>query len=358
MAKATASPTTRPRATPPRAKASVSSTARKRRHQHIDDIALNLGDDQRRRGIGEGVLCHRHHDQAGGQEFVERTRRRRRRAARPMAEHEDGKKHQGGDHRCDDGLEIHLEEAPDFLGGQRPQAEPVHRAELAGRGRRRTAVPAGRLELDRSWSWREKFALCCGHEQDPTRLGRSQKRLWRTRRSTIWSGFLRRRRICAGCCCAGSRGGAVPWRRSRRRAPFWLPNWSARYVAAGLLDDRQYAAAKSRKPVPPRQLDPGDPPEFARQRGRTRPCRCRACGDSRRDRGRGVRLDRSGRRHRLCPPSPAWSLSAGRRHAPSIAIAISPLWDGRASPGRSPARWSTARRHRGLLDFVEGLGYY
>jgi hypothetical protein len=42
-----------------------------RGHEQVADRALDLGDQQRRGGVGEGVLGHRHHEQARGQEVDE-----------------------------------------------------------------------------------------------------------------------------------------------------------------------------------------------------------------------------------------------------------------------------------------------
>ena len=44
---------------------------RKRRHQIIDDIPLDLADQQREARVGKGVLHHRHDDQARRDEIRE-----------------------------------------------------------------------------------------------------------------------------------------------------------------------------------------------------------------------------------------------------------------------------------------------
>ena len=72
IASQTAKPTRKARVTDGADQAGDQLADRQRRHQIIDDRALDLADQQREAGIGEGVLDHAHHDQARREEIGER----------------------------------------------------------------------------------------------------------------------------------------------------------------------------------------------------------------------------------------------------------------------------------------------
>ena len=100
---------------------------RQRGQQHEDDVAVDLRLDQRRRAVGERVLQHRHHHQAGDQE---------RRIADAPVEHrdvrlqhmrEDQQVQQRRQHRRRDRLEAHLPEAQQLLVEQRAPAAAQRR---------------------------------------------------------------------------------------------------------------------------------------------------------------------------------------------------------------------------------------
>ena len=85
-----------------------------RRHQIIDDGALYLADEEREARIGEAVLQHRHHDQAGGNEIGEGNAYN----AAPRTAQRDGENHEEKkrrDRRSPDSLELDLEKAPHLL---------------------------------------------------------------------------------------------------------------------------------------------------------------------------------------------------------------------------------------------------
>ena len=103
------------------------------RHQGIDDIALGLGDNQRRRRIGESILGDGHHDQAGGQEFKERHAADLFDGAAER-QGENRQEQEGRDDGADQGLGINLHEAPHFAQVQRPQADPVGGGQISHTG--------------------------------------------------------------------------------------------------------------------------------------------------------------------------------------------------------------------------------
>jgi hypothetical protein len=119
---------------------------RQRRHQIVDDIALDLADQQREARIGEGVLDHRHDDQARREEVGERHAHH----AAPAAAERDGedrKEQQGRDRRCPHGLHVHLEEPAHLLDIEGLEASPIdalqHRLARGEAHPQRAAVVVG-----------------------------------------------------------------------------------------------------------------------------------------------------------------------------------------------------------------------
>jgi hypothetical protein len=106
------------------------SSAGLKGHQHVDDVALHLGDHQRGRGVGKGVLHHRHHDQARRQELGKSD-------VADMAvlsaqrQQEDEEEEQRRHHRRRHRLRRHFEKAPHFARIERPEAKPVDRTDAA-----------------------------------------------------------------------------------------------------------------------------------------------------------------------------------------------------------------------------------
>ena len=98
---------------------------RQRRHQIIDDIALHLADQQRETGVGEGILHHRHDDQARRDEIGERDSQHGT-AAAPQRDGENDEIEQGRNARRPHRLHLHLEEAAHLLDIEGLQAAPVH----------------------------------------------------------------------------------------------------------------------------------------------------------------------------------------------------------------------------------------
>jgi hypothetical protein len=85
-----------------------------RRQQHEHDVAGDLGLDQRRRRVGEGVLQHRHHDQTRHQECgVGHAGINLHMVFQHMRE--DQQIEQCGQHRRADGLHQYFPEAQNFL---------------------------------------------------------------------------------------------------------------------------------------------------------------------------------------------------------------------------------------------------
>jgi hypothetical protein len=120
MASPVANPTARPRVT-------------QRRHQHVDDVALDFADHDRRRGVGEGILRHRHHNEPGREKLDERhaVDHLHGTAKRHREDHqEDMRRHDW----CEHGLGVDFQEPADFLGIERPKAKPVDRSETARLG--------------------------------------------------------------------------------------------------------------------------------------------------------------------------------------------------------------------------------
>ena len=97
---------------------------RERRHQIIDDVALHLADQQREAGIGEGVLDHRHDDQARSDEIGERNAHHGP-AAAAQRDGENCEIKESRDRRRPDGLHLHLEEPAHLLDIEGLEPAPV-----------------------------------------------------------------------------------------------------------------------------------------------------------------------------------------------------------------------------------------
>jgi hypothetical protein len=125
----------------------VQLQGRQRRHQNIDDIALNLGDHDGRRGIGEGILHDRHHDQARRQEDDELDPAGLA-AGAAQRQREDGQEQKRHHHGRQKGLGVDFEEAAHLLYIEGPEAAPIDRAHESRRRRRRGL---GRGRRRRRW---------------------------------------------------------------------------------------------------------------------------------------------------------------------------------------------------------------
>ena len=85
-------------------KPSVSSAADSGGISDVDDVALDLGDDERGRGVGEGVLHHRHDDQARRRGTPAKGTPRAIAHGAAQRQREDGEEQQRRDDRGGDGL--------------------------------------------------------------------------------------------------------------------------------------------------------------------------------------------------------------------------------------------------------------
>src|SRR3546814_1734783 len=90
----------------------------------IDDIALDLADQQREAGIGEGVLDHAHHNEARRQEIGEGHPHHLAPAA-AQSDGEDAEEQQRRDRRRPAGLQLDLEETPHLLHIEGLEAAPL-----------------------------------------------------------------------------------------------------------------------------------------------------------------------------------------------------------------------------------------
>ena len=96
----------------------------KRRHQQVDDGPLDLARQERETAIGEGVLHHRHHDQARRDEIGERHVEDAAIAA-PQSDVENHQEQHRADRRTPDRLRLHLEKPANLLNIEAPQADAV-----------------------------------------------------------------------------------------------------------------------------------------------------------------------------------------------------------------------------------------
>lgn len=100
-------------------------------HQIIDDRALDLADKQAEAGIGEGIVDHRHCNQAGchkGGKVHAQHNPAAATGSTAQSQRENHQIKQRGYSRCPDRLGLHLEETPDFLHIESPQPQPVEAA--------------------------------------------------------------------------------------------------------------------------------------------------------------------------------------------------------------------------------------
>ena len=112
---------------------------REGRHEKVHLAALHLRDGQRGGGVLEGVLQDRHDDEARREEIVVDQPLEIPRQLPPVAKGELEHRHeeQRRDHRGEQGLHPHLQEARHLALEQRPGAEPVERAIAPGRAHQR-----------------------------------------------------------------------------------------------------------------------------------------------------------------------------------------------------------------------------
>ena len=129
MVAPTAAPTIRPRVTPPRAKPQTSSPGAQRRHQEVADAAWILAIISDEVVLAKAFWTMAIMIRPGARNG--RTARRRRRRAGGEGEQENRQEQQRRHHRRDHGLHRHFEEATHLAQIERPQAEPIDRAELA-----------------------------------------------------------------------------------------------------------------------------------------------------------------------------------------------------------------------------------
>src|SRR3546814_12606186 len=104
----------------------------------IDDIALDLADQQREAGIGEGVLDHAHHNEARRQEIGEGQPHHLAPAA-AQSDGEDDEEQQRRDRRRPDGWQLDLVETPNPLPIEGLEAAPM--SAIANRTARGGANP-------------------------------------------------------------------------------------------------------------------------------------------------------------------------------------------------------------------------
>jgi hypothetical protein len=94
------------------------------RQEQVDDVALDLGDQEGRRGVGESVLRDRHHDETRGDEDEVRQAARRWCVA-AQRDAEDREEEQRAHHRPADRLRGHGEEALDLAPVEGGHPDPV-----------------------------------------------------------------------------------------------------------------------------------------------------------------------------------------------------------------------------------------
>ena len=363
---------------------------RQRRHQIIDDRPLDLADQQREGGIGEGVLDHRHDDQArarGNRRTAPAAVERHRPPVAAQRDGENDQKQQRRDRRRPDGLQLDLEEAAHLLHIEGREAAPIDVPDdghagiashpirrLVGHRERSLGAVAGQGKprsmrnhidvVDRRTNRPAEGAVDQGRHGEPDRRGAGRRFPQRGDRQGAPAG-------AAGAPVAGEgeRARAEPKAKAKPapakaapRRPRSPPRAEAGAAARGRRGPRP-TAAEARAAAPPAARPATAPSRSsarsvraassarARATSRRRSRRRRRAGWSRPSRAPksptrpacSISTRRSANGRSAIPASPI-SISAATRPIPASLIASSIA----ASPIRRSCRAATASRRRPL----------